>query len=38
MDSQSYQLVMRSGPTPGKTFELTGKDLTIGPPLLTDSV
>ncbi|MGB7117025.1 MAG: FHA domain-containing protein [Anaerolineales bacterium] len=30
MDSQSYQLVMRSGPTPGKTFELTGKDLTIG--------
>jgi len=30
MDSQSYQLVMRSGPAPGKTFELTGKDITIG--------
>jgi len=30
MDSQSYQLVMHSGSTPGKTFELTGKDLTIG--------
>ena len=30
MDSQSYQLVMRSGSTPGKTFELTGKDIIIG--------
>ena len=26
----SYQLVMRSGPTPGKIFELTGNELIIG--------
>ncbi|MBN2549095.1 MAG: FHA domain-containing protein [Anaerolineales bacterium] len=30
MASQTYQLVMRSGPTPGKVFELKQNDLTIG--------
>jgi predicted component of type VI protein secretion system len=30
MASQTYQLVMRSGPTPGKVFELTLKEMTIG--------
>lgn len=30
MASQTYQLVMRSGPTPGKVFELKQDDMTIG--------
>ena len=30
MTVQKYQLVMRSGPTPGKTFPLTKDEITIG--------
>jgi len=30
MAAQSYQLVMRSGPNPGQTFELSQNELTIG--------
>jgi hypothetical protein len=30
MAAQSYQLVMRSGPNPGQTFELTQNEITIG--------
>lgn len=30
MTSQSYQLVMRSGPTPGKIFELTKNEIYLG--------
>lgn len=30
MASQTYQLLMRSGPTPGKIFELNQNDITIG--------
>ena len=30
MASQTYQLVMRSGPTPGKVFELSLNEMTIG--------
>ena len=30
MASQTYQLLMRSGPTPGKIFELNQPELTIG--------
>ena len=26
----SHHFVMRSGPTPGKTFQLTGQEITIG--------
>ena len=30
MADQNYQLVMQSGPTPGKTFELTLEEYSIG--------
>jgi hypothetical protein len=30
MASQIYRLVMQSGPTPGRVFDLTASDLTIG--------
>lgn len=30
MAAQTYQLVMRSGPNPGQTFELSQNELTIG--------
>jgi predicted component of type VI protein secretion system len=30
MAAQSYQLVMRSGPNPGQTFELSQNEITIG--------
>ena len=30
MASQTYQLLMRSGPTPGKIFELSQAELTVG--------
>jgi len=30
MASQTYQLLMRSGPTPGKIFELNQNEMTIG--------
>jgi predicted component of type VI protein secretion system len=30
MAAQSYQLVMRSGPNPGQTFELIQNEITIG--------
>jgi len=31
MAAQTYQLVMRSGPTPGRVYELTQPKATIGP-------
>lgn len=30
MEPITYQLVMRTGPTPGKVFELTGEEITVG--------
>lgn len=38
MSSQSYQLVMRSGPTPGKAFPITKADISIGRELNNDVV
>jgi len=38
MATQSYQLVMRAGPTPGKTFVLTKNEIFIGRDLSNDIV
>ena len=38
MAPQSYQMVMRSGPTPGKTFELNKSEITIGRDIVNDIV
>jgi len=38
MSSQSYQLVMRSGPTPGKAFPITKAEISIGRELNNDIV
>lgn len=38
MAPQSYQLVMRSGPTPGKTIDLTQNEITIGRDIANDIV
>jgi predicted component of type VI protein secretion system len=38
MAPQSFQLVMRSGPNPGKTFELNKGELTIGRDINNDIV
>jgi hypothetical protein len=36
MTSQSFQLVMRSGPTPGKVFELSKSELYVGRDIAND--
>jgi hypothetical protein len=38
MASQSYQLVMRSGPNPGKVFDLTKNEIFIGRDISNDIV
>jgi len=38
MDSQSFQLVIRSGPEPGKVFDLLGEVVTIGREIGNDIV
>lgn len=38
MTSQPYQLVMRSGPNPGKAFSLTEKEMFIGRDISNDIV
>lgn len=38
MSPQIYQLVMRSGPTPGKTYELGPSEVTIGRDIINDIV
>lgn len=38
MASQSYQLIMRTGPTPGKVFELNKNELYIGRDVSNDIV
>ncbi len=38
MAPQTFQLVMRSGPNPGKTFELDKNELTIGRDITNDIV
>lgn len=38
MPAQAFQLIMRSGPTPGKVFELNKPELTIGRDMNNDIV